>query len=362
MQNKLSVKLADTIMARFPHPDNFPYISWCYCQGFMLNGFIRLYEATGEVKYRDYVLKFADFHVAPDGSMYRFTGCSMDDMMSGSVIVWAWKETGEERYRKACDLILSKFKDYPRLSNGGYEHGSTWKGQMWVDGVFMGGMFLSHYGAYVGKTEECFKELVFQLDALHDCCHKKDGLLYHAWSDGNNAPWANRYTGKSTDVWSEGLGWYVMMLAETVRLMPDGMEGKDHIAERLAEILNTLSKLQSKENGLFYQVVDKIDNADNWTDTSGSAMFAYAFATAIRLNVGDVKLYEAVLEKAWAGIQSKSRENEQGLIDVYDACDGVCVQNNYDAYIDYPRVPNAKEAVGAVLWISELMDWRMQRA
>ena len=120
MQNKLSVKLADTIMARFPHPDNFPYISWCYCQGFMLNGFIRLYEATGEVKYRDYVLKFADFHVAPDGSMYRFTGCSMDDMMSGSVIVWAWKETGEERYRKACDLILSKFKDYPRLSNGGY--------------------------------------------------------------------------------------------------------------------------------------------------------------------------------------------------------------------------------------------------
>jgi len=359
MTDKLSVNLARTLMTRYPHPDNFPYISWCYCQGFMLNGFIRLYEDTKDPIYRDYVLKFADHHVAPDGSMYRFTGCSMDDMMSGSVIVWAWKETGEERYRKACDLILSKYADYPRLSNGGYEHGCEWKGQMWVDGVFMGGMFLSHYGAYIGKAEECFKELVFQLDALHDCCHKKDGLLYHAWADKHDAPWANRYTGKSTDVWSEGLGWYVMMLAETVRLMPDGMEGKEHIKDRLIEILNTLSKLQSKENGLFYQVVDKIDNPDNWTDTSGSAMFTYAFATAVRLGVGDTELYKAVIEKAWDGLKLKSPRNADGLIDVLDACDGVCVQNNYDAYIDYPRVPNAKEAVGAVLWASELLEWRM---
>lgn len=359
MKEKLSVSLARTLMKRYPHPDNFPYISWCYCHGFMLNGFIRLYEDTKDPVYRDYVLKYTDFHVAPDGSMFRFTGCSMDDMMTGSVIVWAWKETGEERYRKACDLILSKFADYPRLSNGGFEHGCTWKGQMWVDGVFMGGMFLSHYGSFVGKTEECFKELVFQLDALHDCCHKKDGLLYHAWSEHHDAPWANRYTGKSTDVWSEGLGWYTLMLAETVRLMPDGMEGKAHITERLIELLNTLSKLQSKENGLFYQVVDKPDAPDNWTDTSGSAMFTYAFAMAVRLGVGDTELYKRVIEKAWAGIQRKCPMNQEGLVDVLDACDGVCVQNNYDAYIDYPRVPNAKEAIGAVLWSSELLEWRM---
>lgn len=356
---KLSVQLANTLMTRYPHPDNFPYMSWCYSQGLMLNGFIRLYQDTGDVKYRDYVLKYADFHVAPDGSMYRFTGCSMDDMMAGSVIIWAWKETGEERYRKACDLILSKFSDYPRNSNGGFMHGKHTLGEMWVDGVFMGGMFLSHYGAMIGKTEECFAELVHQLDVVHDCCHKKDGLLYHAWSERPGTPWANRYTGKSTDVWSEGLGWYALILAETVRLMPDGMEGKEHIAQRLTELLNTLSHLQSKDNGLFFQVVDKIENADNWTDTSGSAMFAYAFATAIRLGVGDTETYRQVLDKAWAGIRSKCRANEEGLIDVYDACDGVCVQNNYDAYVDYPRVINAKEAVGAVLWASELIEWRM---
>ena len=79
----------------------------------------------------------------------------------------------------------------------------------------------------------------------------------------------------------------------------------------------------------------------------------------MRLGVGDTELYKAVIAKAWDGLKLKSPRNADGLIDVLDACDGVCVQNNYDAYIDYPRVPNAKEAVGAVLWASELLEWRM---
>jgi len=39
-----------------------------------------------------------------------------------------------------------------------------------------------------------------------------------------------------------------------------------------------------------------------------------------------------------------------GGLDVLDACDGLCVQDSYDVYVDYPRVPNAKEAVAAVFW------------
>jgi unsaturated rhamnogalacturonyl hydrolase len=41
-------------------------------------------------------------------------------------------------------------------------------------------------------------------------------------------------------------------------------------------------------------------------------------------------------------------------VDILDACDGVCVQNSYEAYVNYPRVVNAKEAVGGVLWASTL--------
>ncbi len=359
MQGNLSVQLAQTIMTRYPHPDNFPYRSWCYPQGLMLMGMIHLYEDTGDVKYRDYALKFTDFHVSPQGTLYRFKGSSMDDMMAGAVIVWAYRVTKEERYRLACEEILSKFQDYPRNSKGGFWHGRGTVGEMWVDGVFMGGMFLSHYAAFVGKTEACFAELVNQLDVIYDCCHKSGGLLYHAWSERPQTPWANRITGKSTDVWSEGLGWYALILAETVGLMPDGTKDKERIAGRLTELLNTLATVQNPETGLFYQVVDKPQNPDNWTDTSGSAMFLYAFARAVLLGLGDVESYKKVLEKGYRGICSKAYPNEQGLIDVHDACDGLCVQNNYDAYITYPKVVNAKEAVGAVLWASEIIEHQL---
>lgn len=356
MTGKLSVQLAETIMKRYPHPDNYPYRSWSYPQGLMLMGFVHLYEKSGDQRYKEYALKYADFHVSSEGKLYRFTGSSMDDMMAGAVIVWAYRETGEERYRLACEEILSKFKDFPRTSKGGFWHSRNAVSEMWVDGVFMGGMFLTHYGALIGKAEACFGEVVNQLDVIHECCHKQGGLLYHAWSERPKTPWANRLTGCSTDVWSEGLGWYTLILAETVRLMPDHLPGKERVTGQLTELLDTLSQLQSFENGLFYQVVDKGEDPENWTDTSGSAMFLYAFAQAVQLGIGDCKTYEQVVKRCYQGIQQNCVCNEKGLIDVLSACDGLCVQNNYDAYITYPRVVNAKEAVGAALWASVLLD------
>lgn len=353
---KLSIQLAETIMKRYPHPDNFPYRSWSYPQGLMLMGFVHLYEAHGDPQYRNYVLKYADFHVSPEGRLYRFAGNSMDDMMAGAVIVWAYRETGEERYRLACEDILSRFADFPRTSKGGFWHSRHAVSEMWVDGVFMGGMFLTHYGALIGKAEECFAEVVHQLDVIHDCCHKQDGLLYHAWSERPKTPWANRVTGCSTDVWSEGLGWYALILAETARLMPEGIAGKERVIQRLTELLDTLSSLQSPADGLFYQVVDKGHDPENWTDTSGSAMFLYAFAQASRLGIGDTETYASVAQRCYRGIRERCTCNENGFVDVPGACDGLCVQNNYDAYITYPRVVNAKEAVGAVLWASVLME------
>lgn len=343
-------------MTRYPHPDHFPYRSWSYSQGLMLMGFVHLYEKTGEGRYRDYVLKYADFHVSPEGKIYRFTGSSMDDMMAGAVIVWAYRETGEERYRLACEEILSKFDDFPRTSKGGFWHSRHAVSEMWVDGVFMGGMFLTHYGSLIGKSEACFSEVVKQLNVIHECCHKKGGLLYHAWSECLKTPWANRITGCSTDVWSEGLGWYALILAETVRLMPDAMPKKQQVIHRLTELLDTLSAMQCAMDGLFYQVVDKGNDPQNWTDTSGSAMFLYAFAQAVRMGIGDCETYKQVVQRCWQGVQERCVCNEKGLIDVLGACDGLCVQNNYDAYITYPRVANAKEAVGAVLWAAALLE------
>ena len=53
----------------------------------MLWGIIRLWEKTGQQKYYDYVMEYVNFHVNNEGRVTKFTGGSMDDMMTGSVPV-----------------------------------------------------------------------------------------------------------------------------------------------------------------------------------------------------------------------------------------------------------------------------------
>ena len=144
----ISIALAESILARFPDPDDIPYRRWCYVQGYVLCGLDMLYRLTGETRYRDYVLKFVDQHVMAGGEVRDFKGDSMDDMMAGTVIVAAYEQTGLERYRLAADRIRAAFDDYPRNSDGGFWHARRLEGEMWIDGVFMGGCFSPAMGRW----------------------------------------------------------------------------------------------------------------------------------------------------------------------------------------------------------------------
>ena len=176
MKGNFALRLADTLMKRYPRADQYPYKSWTYPQGFMLWGMIRLWEKTGNQKYYDYVMEYVNFHVDNEGRVTKFTGSSMDDMMTGSVLVWAVEQTGDPRLRKACEQIRKAFEDYPRNDAGGFWHGRTLTGEMWVDGVFMGQVFLSKYGAYLAEPSEakkCFDETALQLRSIYNHCRKE---------------------------------------------------------------------------------------------------------------------------------------------------------------------------------------------
>lgn len=350
----LSIQLANTIMDRYPNPDTYPYKSWCYCQGFVLLGFCRLYEDTRDPVYRNYILRYVDRHVLEDGTIDRFHGDNLDDMLPGAVLVWAYQETGKESYRKACDLIYASFKSYPRNREGGFWHNRIeFPKEMWVDGVFMDGMFLLAYAkAFPQYATDCYDELTNQLDCIFTLCHKWGGLLCHAHSENPSCGWADPVTGRSSEVWSEGLGWYTMVLTHTVCDLPELHPSYHRLRSRLQELLNTLCTLQGSD-GLWYQVVDRPERPDNWTDTSGSAMFLYSMMEARQRIPSHPQQWDTAIAAGLNGLSSRIRPDRKGNLDVLGACDGVCVQMGYRQYVEYPRVPNAKEAVGAVLWAEE---------
>ena len=188
---KLSECLAETLMRRFPDPDSYPFKSWSYSQGFMLWGFIRLYEKTGKKEYINYISQYCEEHVQNDGEILGFTRFSLDNIMTGSVLVWMYQQTKAEKYRLACRRVRQAFDDYPRNQDGGFWHGRSMRGEMWVDGLFMGLMFLVRYGAYVDENDRqyCFTEAIRQLNIVFAKCEKDGtGLLYHAYSEQPGTP------------------------------------------------------------------------------------------------------------------------------------------------------------------------------
>lgn len=354
----LSDRLAKTIMQRHPDPNTYPWRSWCYPQGYVLMGMDKLFSSTHDSVYYRYIMKYADEHVDSLGNIDRFKGSSMDDMMAGSVIIWAYRQTGFDKYRKAADYIRHKFDDYPRTSDSLFWHGRKTKGEVWVDGVFMGQMFLTKYGKYIGDSEYCFNEAARQLIGIYNKLRKgNSGLLYHAWDEDRDAKWADPKTGLSPEVWSEGLGWYALILVETLEIFPKVHPQREELEQICRNVMAGLKKVQDPKTGLWFQVVDKGNQSNNWNDTSGSAMFVYAIKRAGELGIIPEKQYRDVVDEAYRGLLTKAVTNPgDGLTDIVNACDGLCVQPSYDAYIHYPQKVNAKEAVAGVLWASWIME------
>ncbi len=361
-----ALAIADTIMKRNPGTPGDVLASWSYWKAYSLLGFEMLWRSTGDRRYFDFIKRELDPFVDEEGNLVGVTLDSLDNIMPGSAIVALYEHTGEERYRKAADAIRRVFDVYPRNADGGFWHGSGLVGEMWIDGVFMGQMCLIRYGAVIDDAGYCFDEAVRQIIVFAGHCLKDDsGLYLHAWAARPDLPrvlpggteiWADPVTGLSSEVWSEGLGWYTLVVAETLAVLPTSHPRWDEVVEIFARLADGLRRTQDSDTGGWFQVVDKGDRSDNWIDTSGTAMFTYALQRGIEIGLLNVAAYGPVVRRGYQCIVGNAAIDDNGLVDVESACDGLCVQQSYDAYIRAPRVTNAKEAVAGFLWATSIVE------
>jgi rhamnogalacturonyl hydrolase YesR len=367
-----SVATADTIMARWPNYSRAYFNAWTYVNGYALCAFERLYDDTGDRRYFDYIQRYVDQFVDEDGRFrnsvanskgvrqrIRFT--NLDNMMTGNTLVMLYERTGDERYKKAAATIRRALDNYPRNSDGGFWHATSLDGQMWIDGVFMGQMFLTRYGKSVGDTDYAFGEAARQIFVYDRRARKgESGLHFHgAFEPGHgdrDCRWADAATGLSPEVWSEGEGWYALVVVETLAVLPVDHPGRPAVEQIFGRLADGLKQTQDPATGRWYQIVDRGDRSDNWTDTSGSAMFTYALQRGVGLGLLDKKTFAPVVERGYKGIVANATINQRGLVDVDSACDGLGVQVDYEHYIHYQRKLNAKEAVAGFLWATEIVE------
>lgn len=366
-----SIATAKTIMARWPDFSKAYFNSWTYVNGYVLCGFEMLAQYTGDEQYIDYAKRYIDQFIDQNGDFRTVPNAAgqarpirfdnLDNMMTGAVVVMLYERTKDKRYKLAADRIRRALDDYPRNSDGGFWHARSLTGQMWIDGIFMGQMFLTRYGKSIDDSQYCWDEATRQITVYAKRAQKDDsGLFLHGVYEPGHGPrqcrWADPNTGLSPEVWSEGLGWYALILVQTLADLPKEHPRRQEVEAIFQRLAAALKRTQDPVSGRWFQVVDKIDRPDNWTDTSGSAMFTYAIAKGIELGLLPKDQYWPVVEKGYNGITAAALINDKGLVDIYSACDGVGVQVDYDRYINYTKSVNAKEAVAGFLWATAIVE------
>nr|WP_050182888.1 glycoside hydrolase family 88 protein [Domibacillus robiginosus] len=316
---------------------------------------LKLSEKTADEKYLPYIQAYVDSIIDQHGN-FLFDRKELDSIQAGLLLFKLDELTGDKRYKKAADKLISMFPALNQTSDGGYWHKDRYPYQMWLDGLYMGGVFALHYGRKYGDTS--LLNMVLEQERLMRK-HTRDtvtGLLYHAWDESRNMPWSDPVTGKSPEFWGRAIGWYGMALLEILEFLPGDHSNREELEQVVRELVQGLVSFQDQETGLWYQVVDKGDHSGNWLETSSSCLFVYIIMKAVKDGILNKNFIESA-KKGYEGLLEVVKYTEEGLFVLPDICIGTGV-GDFEHYINRPKTDNDLHGIGAFVLASvEMSDY-----
>lgn len=352
-----SVRMAESVMERRP----VFMERWHYEVGLMLKAFNELYERTDEERYWTYVKDNMDEFVQPDGSIrtYELTDYNLDQISAGRMLFPLYEATGDERYRRAADTLRHQLEEHPRTSEGGFWHKQIYPNQLWLDGVYMMGEFLTRYGLAYDEPEavdEVVKEILLVSRYMRD---PATGLYYHGWDESREQAWANDTTGLSKNFWGRGMGWYGMALVDVLDDLPEDHPDRGEIIRVLQRFAEAAVNVQDPVSGVWYQILDKPTREENYLEASVSNMFTYTLVKGVRNGYLDDR-YLGAARRAYAGILEEFIEvDDDGLVNLNQTVsvgglggDDPYRDGTFEYYMSEPLRVNDNKGVGPFILAS----------
>lgn len=336
----------DTLLKKFNVSELPPINRFYYHQGVFLSGMERTYLLSGDEKYYDYIKSWVDIYIDADGELHHPKLWQFDDMQPAILLFNLYEKTGDERYKKVLDRLASSVDMWPKNAHGGFWHNFNSNNQMWLDTLYMIGPYMTMYASKFEKPY--FYEIIFQNMNLmrRNMTDPKTGLLYHAWDDSKTTDWADKKTGLSPIFWGRAIGWYAVSILDILDYIPKEHPRRQEFIDAEISIINALIKYQDENTGLWYQVVNRGDDPQNWHETSCSSLYTYSLSKAIRTGIID-KSYEKYMHKGYEGIINSLRIEGDDLI-VGNVCVGTWV-GDYEFYLKRQTVENDLHGMGAFL-------------
>ncbi|MDP9050540.1 MAG: glycoside hydrolase family 88 protein [Acidobacteriota bacterium] len=336
-------------------PDPAQLGGWGYQVALYLYGMYLVYQRTGDRSYLTYLQAWVDRHVDESGAIDRKI-TALDDILPGNLLLVLFKATGKAKYKIAAQTIRTTFDTYPRTEDGGFWHALSRQHQLWLDGMYMSMPFLVRYGAAFGERkytiDEAAKQLMIYARHLND---PATGLMFHAYDESGVQPWADPVTHHSAILWCRAIGWFGMALVDVLELMPkDHLHRKDLI-NQVRQLAGAYEKFQDPATGLWYQVVNRGDLADNWHETSSSSMYCYMLSRGIQRGYLP-KHFSSLVEKGYKGVLAELARDEKGNAHIANICEGTNV-GDLAFYFARPHSTDDFHGLGAFLIMNEQLRY-----
>lgn len=205
--------------------------------------------------------------------------------------------------------------------------GLTRQARFWIDDVWMIGALQSQ--AWRLTREPRFLDrAALMATAYLARLQQPSGLFHH----GPEAPF----------VWGRGNGWVAAGLAEILSVLPASHPQRAPVVAGYRKMMATLLAYQGP-TGLWNQLVDR---PDAWPESSGSAMFAFAFLRGVNLGLLPATPYRSAAVLAWTGLTHQLEPDGR--------LRGVCVGTGQSAdaqfYLDRPVVTGDLHGQAPLLW------------
>lgn len=339
-------KACEALMFKY-EPESLPPDRFHYHQGVFLSGMEKCWQQTNNHRYYEYIKRWVDSQVLEDGSFKKHNPDELDDIQPGVLLFNLYERTKDEKYKKALYNLVPLFKTWKTNPSGGFWHKEHYPNQMWLDSLYMAGPIAVQFGKTFGDSDY-FDIMSFQALLMEK--HTKDpvtGLLYHGWDETKSASWADPDTGQASQFWGRAIGWYPVALLEMFEHMPEDHKDKAALITIVQDLLIALIAYQHSATGLWYQVVDKGDLADNWLENSCTSLYVHAIAKAVRLGHLDA----SYLQYAWKGYQGvidTLKFDENGNVIIGQICIGTGI-GDYAHYIARPTSENDLHGAGAFI-------------
>ena len=330
------IALATDIALRYiaEHPPETEEFDWT--SGVLMFALTELYRVTDDTRLRDYYQEYLDYHIAQGYEMFWSDSCPP------ALTALALLREGEDPgYRQVVDDVLDYLETVPRTEEGGIWHLGPEIGNaipaIWIDSLFMFGMVLNREGDEYDNAD-ALALMEDQLGVFQSVLQSESGLMVH----GDN--WILPID--PTVYWSRGNGWVVASMADYLRVRRARDETDAGASEMFSRLVDGVMDTQD-ESGMWWTVLNRPAEGDNYLETSGPALMAYGLARAYRYGlVGDSEVDAAL--RAVEGVQERVVLDEQDR-PLVTGISGGTEPGTFEFYVGIEQFDDLNYGVGAVI-------------